>query len=62
VVSLVTPPPKPEQVTRDLAFQWGDLQIFTDLGSPWYRSILTWWLLAMASMITLYITFSGWFF
>ena len=61
-VSLLTLPPRPDQVTRELTFQWGDLRIFTDLGDRWYSHVVTWWLLAVSCVIVLYITFSGYFF
>jgi SSS family solute:Na+ symporter len=61
-VSLMTPPPPAEQVSRELAFQWGNLRLFTDLGDRWYKNVVLWWLLAVSTMAALYITFSGRFF
>ena len=45
VVSLATAPPNPEQVNDDLVVNWKRLNIFSELGTTWYNSVVTWWLL-----------------
>jgi SSS family solute:Na+ symporter len=61
-VSLVTPPPRPQQVTADLTFDWSRLSIFSGLGHHWYTSVITWWGLFVALAIALIVLFSGWFY
>jgi SSS family solute:Na+ symporter len=59
VVSLLTPRPAPEKVTDQLTFNWKKLNIFDELGTKWYNSVLLWWLLFVSIVIALVITFSG---
>jgi len=59
VVSLLTAPPRPEQVTDELTINWRRLSIFTDLGTHWYNSVVTWWLVFAAMVAALVIVFSG---
>lgn len=59
VVSLATAPPKPEQVSDQLVVNWSRLNIFSELGTAWYNSVVTWWLLFVASIVLLVIVFSG---
>ncbi len=56
--SLLTSPPAPEQVTDQLTFNWRKLNIFDDLGSPWYKNVVTWWGLLVILVITLVTTCS----
>jgi solute:Na+ symporter, SSS family len=42
-ISLITPPPRPEQVTDQLTFNWRKMNIGGDLGSPFYRNVTFWW-------------------
>jgi SSS family solute:Na+ symporter len=60
-VSLLTPPPRPEQVTDQLTFNWQRLNIFSDLGERWYTSVVTWWGLFVVLILALFILFSGLF-
>ena len=60
-VSLLTPPPRPEQVTDQLTFHWRHLNIFSDLGERWYTSVVTWWGLFVLLILALFILFSGLF-
>jgi len=59
VVSLMTPRPRPEQVSDQLTINWRRLNIFEDLGSRWYTSVITWWLLFVAAIVALLVLFSG---
>ncbi len=59
VVSYATPPPRPEQVTDQLTFNWQRLNIFSELGDRWYTSVVLWWGIFAVMVITLVITFSG---
>jgi SSS family solute:Na+ symporter len=61
VVSLVTSPPAAENVTQDLVVNWKKLQIFSNLGSPWYRNLLLWYVFGAGCLIACYIGFSGLF-
>jgi len=58
-VSLATPPPKPEQLTDALAFRWRSANILVGLGTRWYNSIVTWWLIFVLTIAILVTLFSG---
>jgi len=58
-VSLLTPKPAPEQVTDQLTLNWNKLNIFDELGTHWYNSVVLWWGLFAAGIIALVIVFSG---
>jgi len=58
-VSLLTPPPRAEQVTDQLTFNWRTMNIFDGLGDHWYTSVVTWWGLFLATILALCIVFSG---
>jgi SSS family solute:Na+ symporter len=60
-VSLATPPPRPQQVTPDLTFDWGHLAIFDGLGEHWYTSVVMWWGLFVLMTGAVIVLFSGWF-
>lgn len=59
VVSAVTAPPRPEQVSDELAFNWRRLNILVQLGHHWYSSVVLWWGLFVLMIIGLMIVFSG---
>jgi len=42
-LSLVLPPPRPEQVTDELTFNWRRLNIGGDLGAHWWSNVTFWW-------------------
>jgi SSS family solute:Na+ symporter len=42
VVSLLTVPPRPEQVTDELTFNWSKMNIGGNLGSGW-KNVTLWW-------------------
>lgn len=58
-VSLATSPPRPEQVTDQLTFNWQHLNIFSELGEPWYTSVVTWWALFVIIILAIFLLFSG---
>jgi len=58
-VSLLTAPPRAEQVTDQLTFNWRKMNIFSNLGRHWYTSVVTWWILFVLSIIALFVVFSG---
>ena len=58
-VSLATPSPHPEQVTDRLVVNWRRLNIFSDLGTHWYDSVVLWWLGFVIGIILLVVVFSG---
>ena len=60
-VSLMTPPPRPEQVGDDLTVNWRRLNIFSGLGERWYTSVVVWWGIFAAIVFTLIVIFSGLF-
>ncbi|HBG27972.1 MAG TPA: Na+/glucose cotransporter [Phycisphaerales bacterium] len=57
-VSLVTAPPKPEQVSDNLTLNWKKMNIFGELGDKWYKSVILWWSLFAACIAALILTFS----
>ncbi|MDG1890878.1 MAG: sodium/solute symporter [Verrucomicrobiota bacterium] len=58
-VSLLTSPPKPEQVTDQLTFNWRKMNIFNSLGDCWYTNVVTWWGLFIIAILALFVIFSG---
>jgi SSS family solute:Na+ symporter len=58
IVSLMTLPPKPEQVSDELSLNWKKMNIFGELGDKWYKSVILWWGFFAACIIALVITFS----
>jgi solute:Na+ symporter, SSS family len=58
-VSLLTAPPRPEQVTDDLTFNWRRLNIFGELGTAWYQHVVLWWGLFVLIIVALMVVFSG---
>lgn len=57
-VSLITPPPRPEQVTDELTFNWRTMDFGSGLGDHWYSSVTFWWAVSVALMLTFVIYFS----
>ena len=57
-VSLVTARPPPDKITDDLIFNWRKLNVFGDLGTRWYNSVLTWWCLFVLLIVALVVVFS----
>lgn len=58
-VSLMTSPPRAEQVSDQLTFNWRKLNLLSDLGDRWYNSVVTWWGLFLLMILSLFILFSG---
>jgi SSS family solute:Na+ symporter len=58
-VSLMTPRPRPEQVTDEVTVNWRRLNLFDNLGSRWYTSVVTWWGLFVVVIAALLLIFSG---
>ena len=61
-VSLATQPPRAEQVTDQLTFNWKNLNIFGELGDCWYTSVVTWWALFVLIILAIFVLFSGLFY
>jgi SSS family solute:Na+ symporter len=59
-ISLVTAAPRSEQVTDQVTLNWRRLNIFDNLGSRWYTSVVTWWVLFVAAIGAVMLFFSGW--
>ena len=62
LVSLWTPPPRPEQITDQLTFNWRMLNLSDGLGSHWYTSVALWWGLFVVIVSALVLVFSGLFY
>jgi len=58
ISALITPRPDPECVTDNLTFNWKKMNIGGGLGTKWYNSVLFWWAICFALMITFMIVFS----
>lgn len=58
-MSLLTSPPRDEQVTDQLTFNWQTLNIFDGLGDRWSTSVVTWWGLFVVTILALFVLFSG---
>lgn len=59
-LSLALAPPRPEQVTDDLTFNWRHLNIGGDLGTHWWNSVTLWWAGSVAIMLSLIGVFGLW--
>ena len=62
MVTFLTPPPKPEQVTDQLCMNWKKMNIFSNLGDRWYKSVVFWWLAYSIVIGLLMLYFTGIFF
>ena len=60
-VSLLTPPPPADKITDKLTFNWQTLNVSQQLGSPWYKSVLFWWLLFVVIVLGIVFLLSGLF-
>lgn len=58
-VSLVTPPPRPEQIDDLTTINWRKLNIFSNLGHHWYTSVILWWIGFFGIIVFLIVLFSG---
>jgi len=59
IVSLLTRPPAPEQISDQLTFNWHKLNIFDGLGTSLYDHVNLWWALFIALIAALMLYFSG---
>ncbi len=59
IVSWLTPPPAPEQITDQLTVSWRKLNIFSELGDRWYTSVVLWWAVFAIVILGLIVIFSG---
>ena len=57
-VSFMTDPPRPEQVTDQLTFNWEKLNIFADFGDHRYNRAVLWWALFVPIILALVTLFS----
>lgn len=57
IASLLTRPPRPEQITDDLTFNWRKINVTQDLGDVWYKSVTFWWALSVVLMFVFIIIF-----
>jgi SSS family solute:Na+ symporter len=62
LVSLWTPPPRAEQITDQLTFNWKMLNFTDGLGECWYTSVVVWWGLFVVLIFALVVLFSGVFY
>ena len=57
VISLITAPPRLNQVTDELTFNWKKFNFGGDLGGAWYKNIVFWWAVSFAGMVGFMIIF-----
>jgi SSS family solute:Na+ symporter len=60
VASLMTAPPRPEQVAEDMTFDLKSMNIRSGLGTHWYYSVTLWWALSVILMFVLILIFGVW--
>ena len=60
-VSLLTAKPGPDQVNDTLVINWRRMNIFQELGSRWYTSVILWWGIFAIVITLLMLFFSGLF-
>ncbi len=58
-LSLVTAPPRADQITDDLALNWKNLNLGGGLGARWYSSVTVWWALSFLGMTAFVIIFGA---
>lgn len=58
VVSLLTAPPRPEQISEDLAFNLKTMNLGGGLGGPWYKGVPFWSAGSIVLMFTFMFIFS----
>ena len=56
--SLTTAPPRPEQISDQFTLNWKRLNIFENLGTRWYTSVVTWWALFVLAIFAAMLAFS----
>lgn len=56
-LSRVTTPPRAEQITDDLTFNWKKMNLSGGLDRAWYASVTTWWALSVVLMCALIVVF-----
>ncbi len=59
MVSLLTAPPRAEQITDEMTVNWRRLDLFENLGDRWYKSVILWWALFVLAIAAVTLTFSG---
>jgi len=57
VLSLLTAPPRPEQITDDLTLNWQRLNLGGGLGTKWYTGVTFWWALSFLGMVGFVVIF-----
>jgi len=57
ISALITAPPKAEQVSDDLTFNWGTKDLGGGLGDKWYKGVTFWWSVCFLLMIVFIIIF-----
>ena len=59
LVSLLDSPPPEGKANEETTLNWRKLNIFADLGKPWYRNIALWWVIFAGGLVVCYVVFSG---
>lgn len=57
--SMMTAPPRPEQVTDELTFNLKSMNIKEGLGTRWWGNVTFWWLISVVLMFALIYVFGG---
>jgi len=59
-VSLMTAPPRPEQVTDNMTFNLKAMNIKAELGTHWWNNVAFWWVICVVLMFTFIGIFGLW--
>jgi SSS family solute:Na+ symporter len=60
VVSLATARPPAAKVSDQTTIDWRRLNVFSDLGWPWYKNVVLWWAVFLAGTAGVMLAFSKW--
>jgi hypothetical protein len=60
IVSLATARPPADKVSDQTTINWRKLNIFRDLGRPWFKNVVLWWALFLVGTAGVMFAFSKW--
>ena len=59
-VDGATARPPAEKVSDQTTINWRRLNVFSDLGRPWYKNVVLWWAVFLAGTAGVMFAFSKW--
>jgi SSS family solute:Na+ symporter len=60
IVSLATARPPADKVSDQTTINWRKLNVFSDLGRPWFKNVVLWWAVFLAGTAGVMLAFSKW--